>query len=159
MPGSAGNAKAAVTAQREAISIRGLTPGVAFNMAPCCHPVPGDRIVGLRREDEPIVIHTIDCDSLIDGNDADWIDVAWGDGSDGGTARLTVIVQNEPGALAAMASIFASHKANIVNLKLEARDTAFHTYVADVEVHDRSHVMRILAALRAADAVVQAERG
>jgi guanosine-3',5'-bis(diphosphate) 3'-pyrophosphohydrolase len=120
--------------------------------------VPGDRIVGLRRADEPIVIHTIDCNSLIDGHDADWMDVAWGDGSDGGTARISVVVQNEPGALAAMAGIFASHNANIVNLKLEARDTAFHTFVADIEVHDRSHVMRILAALRAADAVVQAER-
>ena len=158
MPGSTGGAKAAVPEQREPISIKGLTPGVAYDMAPCCHPVPGDRIVGLRRADEPIIIHTIDCNSLIDGHDADWMDVAWGDGSDGGTARIAVIVQNEPGALAAMAGIFASHNANIVNLKLEARDTAFHTYVADIEVHDRSHVMRILAALRAADAVVQAER-
>jgi GTP diphosphokinase / guanosine-3',5'-bis(diphosphate) 3'-diphosphatase len=159
MPGASGAVKEAVAAQSEAISIKGLTPGVAYDLAPCCHPVPGDRIVGLRRPDEAIIIHTIDCDSLIDGNDADWLDIAWGDGSDGGTARVNVVVQNEPGALAAMASIFASHKANIVNLKLETRDAAFHTYVADVEVHDRQHLTRIIAALRAADAVVQAERG
>jgi GTP pyrophosphokinase len=57
-----------------------------------------------------------------------------------------------------MAGIFANHKANIMNLRLEARDTGFHTYVADVEVHDLTHLTKIVAALRAADAVVQANR-
>jgi GTP diphosphokinase / guanosine-3',5'-bis(diphosphate) 3'-diphosphatase len=158
MPGSSASAKTLAIPQREAISIKGLTPGVAFDLAECCHPVPGDRIVGLRREDEAIIIHTIDCNSLADGVDADWLDIAWGDGSDGGAARVSVVVNNEPGALAAMAGIFASHKANIMNLRLEARDSGFHTYIADVEVHDLGHLTKIVAALRAADAVVQADR-
>jgi GTP diphosphokinase / guanosine-3',5'-bis(diphosphate) 3'-diphosphatase len=158
MPGSSVNADIVALPQREAISIKGLTPGVAFDLAECCRPVPGDRIVGLRREDEAIIIHTIDCPSLADGVDADWMDIAWGDGSDGGTARVNVIVNNQPGSLATIAGIFASHKANIVNLKLEARDTTFHTYVADLEVHGLSHLTKIVAALRAADAVVQADR-
>ena len=158
MPGSTANAAEVALPQREAISIRGLTPGVAFDLALCCHPVPGDRIVGLRREDEAILIHTIDCQSLADGLDADWVDIAWGDGSDGGTARVSVVVNNQPGALATMAGIFAGHKANIVNLKLEARDTSFHTYLADIEVHGLAHLTQIVAALRAADAVVQAAR-
>ena len=34
--------------QDRAISIQGLAPGVAYELAECCHPVPGDRIVGLR---------------------------------------------------------------------------------------------------------------
>ncbi len=158
MPGSSKLEADVALPQREAISIKGLTPGVAFDLAACCHPVPGDRIVGLRRADEAIEIHTIDCQSLADGVDADWLDIAWGDGSDGGTARVTVVVNNQPGSLAAMAGIFGSHKANIVNLRLEARDETFHTYVADLEVHGLAHLTRIVAALRAADAVVQAER-
>ncbi len=158
MPGSSINAKEVALPQREAISIKGLTPGVAFDLANCCHPVPGDRIVGLRREDEAIIIHTIDCESLADGIDADWVDIAWGDGSDGGTARVAVVVNNKPGSLATIAGIFATHRANIVNLKLEARDTTFHTYVADIEVHGLSHLTKIVAALRAAEAVVQASR-
>jgi GTP diphosphokinase / guanosine-3',5'-bis(diphosphate) 3'-diphosphatase len=158
MPGSSVNAAVVALPQREAISIKGLTPGVAFDLANCCRPVPGDRIVGLRREDEAILIHTIDCPSLADGIDADWVDIAWGDGSDGGTARVTVVVNNQPGSLATIAGIFAGHKANIVNMKLEARDTTFHTYVADLEVHGLSHLTKIVAALRAADAVVQADR-
>src|SRR3546814_1941217 len=57
-----------------AVSIEGLTPGVAYKLADCCHPVPGDRIVGLARPGEGIEVHVIDCPSLADGIDADWID-------------------------------------------------------------------------------------
>ena len=157
MPGSA--ASPAPAAQREAISIKGLTPGVAYQLAECCHPIPGDRIVGLRRPDEMIMVHTIDCQSLADGIDADWLDLAWGDGTDGAAARLVVILKNEPGSLGVMAGIFGNQKANILNLRLEQRDTTFHTFVIDLEVNDLPHLVRILAALRATDAVIQATRG
>jgi RelA/SpoT family (p)ppGpp synthetase len=145
--------------QREAISIKGLTPGVAYMLAECCHPIPGDRLVGLRRPDEMIEVHTIDCESLADGVDADWLDLAWGDGTDGATARLMIVLKNEPGALAVMAGIFGGQKANILNLRLDARDSSFHNFTVDLEVRDLPHLMKILAALRAADAVVQATRG
>jgi RelA/SpoT family (p)ppGpp synthetase len=159
MPGSAGGDVAAKPpGQREAISIKGLTPGVAFDLAACCHPVPGDRIVGLRRPDEAIQVHTIDCVNLADGVDADWVDLAWGDKSDGGTARLNVVLKNEPGALAVMSGIFGGHKSNILNLRLTNRDGAFHTFQVDLEVHDLQHLVRILAALRAAEVVASAER-
>jgi guanosine-3',5'-bis(diphosphate) 3'-pyrophosphohydrolase len=160
MPGSSGpeDDQRAAPQQREAISIKGLTAGVAFNLAPCCHPVPGDRIVGLRREDEPIVVHTIDCPKLADGVDADWVDLAWGDGSDGGAAQLLIVLKNEPGALGVMAGIFGQNRANILNLKLEARDSGFHTFRVDLEVHDLQHLTRILAALRAVEVVSQADR-
>jgi (p)ppGpp synthase/HD superfamily hydrolase len=161
MPGSAGVARNAArpVPQRDAVSIRGLTAGVAFRLADCCHPVPGDRIVGLRRPDAPVEVHTIDCSTLASGpEDADWVDLAWGDKSDGGTARLSVILRNEPGALGAMASILGAHAANILNLTLVHRDGSFHTFLVDLEVHDLAHLMRILAALRAADAISQAER-
>jgi guanosine-3',5'-bis(diphosphate) 3'-pyrophosphohydrolase len=161
MPGSAGgegDTDEKPPPQREAISIKGLTPGVAFSLAACCHPVPGDRIVGLRRPNEAIEVHAIECPTLADGVDADWIDLAWGDGSDGGDARLCVVLKNEPGALAVMAGIFGAHKANILNLRLENRDGGFHTFHVNLEVHDLHHLMRILAALRAADVVSQAER-
>ena len=144
--------------QRSAISIRGLTPGVAYDLASCCHPVPGDRIVGLRRPGEGIEVHAIDCPTLADGVDADWVDLAWGDGSEGATARLCVVLKNEPGALGVMASIFGAHAANILNLHLIHRDAGFHTFEIALEVHDVTHLMRILAALRAADVVSSAER-
>jgi GTP diphosphokinase / guanosine-3',5'-bis(diphosphate) 3'-diphosphatase len=158
IPGSTGKEGVKPPPQRTAISIKGLTPGVAFQLAECCHPIPGDRIVGLRREGTEIEVHVIGCDSLADGVDADWLDLAWGDESDGGTARLCVVIKNEPGSLAVIAGILGRHGANIVSMEQASRDGSFHTFHLDIEVHDVQHLMRILAALRAADVVSSAER-
>ncbi|WP_343344373.1 bifunctional (p)ppGpp synthetase/guanosine-3',5'-bis(diphosphate) 3'-pyrophosphohydrolase [Sphingomicrobium sp. XHP0239] len=144
--------------QRSAISIKGLTPGVAFELAECCHPIPGDRIVGVRREDDMIVVHTIGCDTLLASDDADWLDLAWGDQSDGGTARIRVILHNVAGALGEMAGIFGAKSANIVNLGLVHRDGAFHTFDVDTELHDLAHLHAMIAALRASDSISSAER-
>ncbi len=159
MPGSTtGEDAVALPAQREPISIKGLTPGVAFNLAPCCHPIPGDRIVGVRQPDAPIEIHQISCPKLDAVEDEDWIDIGWGDKAEGGTARLAVTVKNEPGALGAVATLLGQHKANILNIRFDTRDTTFHTNMIDVEVRDATHLMKLIAALRAADAVSSAER-
>ncbi|MCC4252340.1 RelA/SpoT family protein [Sphingobium naphthae] len=144
--------------QHEPVSIRGLTPGIAYNLGDCCHPVPGDRIVGVRRTGEPIEVHTIDCRSLEVEQDDDWVDLSWDSKSKGGTARLSVIVKNQPGALAAVANVFGATKANILNLQLVNREGPFHTDIIDLEVADAQHLMRILSALRAIDVVVQADR-
>jgi GTP pyrophosphokinase len=144
--------------QAHAVSILGLTPGIAFTLSDCCHPVPGDRIVGLRRPGEPIEVHTIDCLALETGQDADWVDLSWDSKAKGGTARLQVIVKNEPGALATVANVFGVNKANILNLQLVNREGPFHTDLIDLEVEDASHVARIISALRAIEPVVQAER-
>ena len=144
--------------QHEPVSIRGVTPGIAYELGECCHPVPGDRIVGIRRTGAPIEVHTIDCQSLESGQDADWVDLSWDTGSKGGTARLSVIVKNQPGALAAVTNVFGATKANILNLQLVNREGPFHTDIIDIEVDDAAHLMRILSALRGLDAVAQADR-
>jgi len=157
MPGSAGDEHVAPP-QRHAISIRGLTPGVAYQLAECCRPVPGDRIVGIRRPGEGITVHNIACPELEANADGDWIDLAWGDKAEGGVARIAVSLKNEPGALGAIATVIGAHKANILGLRLDNRDTTYHTNTIDLEVRNAAHLTRLLAALRATDAVSGAER-
>jgi GTP pyrophosphokinase len=142
-----------------AISIKGLTPGMGFHLAECCHPVPGDRIVGLRRPDHKVEVHTIDCLTLASGVDADWLDVSWGERTTGAVGRLRLVLYNRPGTLAEVTDIFARNRANVVNLQMIQRDEPFGTYEVDLEVSDLAHLTRIAAALRASEAVAEAERG
>ncbi len=149
--------------QSSAISIAGLAPGVAYELGECCHPVPGDRIAGLRRPDASIEVHRIDCATLAElaersDEETDWIDVQWGDKTEGAVARISVEVKNEPGVLGMLATIIGQHKVNILNLRLDTRDVQFHTNTIDVEVHDAHQLMRLVAALRALDAVNSVER-
>ena len=46
------------------VPITGLTPGVAVHYAHCCHPLPGERIVGIMTTGKGVTIHTIDCETL-----------------------------------------------------------------------------------------------
>src|SRR3546814_17199336 len=59
IPGStsAEGVEEAHTRQHAPVSIRGLTPGIAYNLGDCCHTVPGERIVGVRRPGEPNEAH------------------------------------------------------------------------------------------------------
>ena len=144
--------------QERAISIRGLTPGMGFQLADCCHPVPGDRIVGLRKRGKKVEVHTIDCLSLASGVDSDWLDLSWGERSTGAIGRLRLELYNRPGTLAEVTNIFARNRANVVNLQMIQRDEPFGTFEVDLEVSDVAHLTRIAGSLRASDAVAEAER-
>ena len=69
--------------------------------------VPGDRIVGLRQPGKKVEVHTIDCLSLANGVDTDWLDLSWGERSTGAIGRLRLVLYNRPGTLADVTSIFA----------------------------------------------------
>ncbi|PZT91705.1 MAG: bifunctional (p)ppGpp synthetase/guanosine-3',5'-bis(diphosphate) 3'-pyrophosphohydrolase [Citromicrobium sp.] len=140
------------------LSIRGLTPGVGFQLAKCCHPVPGDRIVGIRKQGAGVEVHTIDCHVLASGVDTDWLDLSWGKRSRGAVGRLRVTLYDRPGTLAEMAGIFAQNVVNVTSLDQVQLDHPFTTYEIDLEVQDLAHLSRILSALRASDSVAQAER-
>ena len=144
--------------QERAISIKGLTAGMGFHLGECCHPVPGDRIVGLRRKGQGVEVHTIDCLSLADGVDADWLDLSWGETTTGAIGRIRAVLHNRPGTLAEVTGIFAGNRANIIHLQMAGRDELFGTYEVDLEVTDLAHLARIISALRASDAVAEAER-
>ncbi len=140
------------------VSIRGLSSGISYNLGQCCNPIPGDRIVGLRFENQPVEVHTIDCHELVDGIDNDWIDLSWGHESEGGSAKIRTIIYNRPGMLAEVANIFGYQRANMMNLKLSARDAEFHTFEIDAEVQNAQHLMKIISTLRSSDAVAEVER-
>jgi GTP pyrophosphokinase len=148
--------------ERKAISIRGLTEGIAYRLGECCHPLPGDRIVGLMVPGEGAVIHTIDCEALERAQSSmdDWLDVKWGTHSDGGAfvARVIVRVKNEPGSLAAMAGVIGSNGGNIFNLRVVDRTPLLLEFVVDMEVRDAAHLQNILGALRVSAAVEWVDR-
>ena len=144
--------------QDRAISIRGLTAGMAFHLGQCCHPVPGDRIVGIRQPGTGVEVHSIDCMALASGVDADWLDLSWGERTTGAVGRVRVVLYNRPGTLAEAAGIFGGNRANIINLENTGRDELFGTYEIDLEVSNLAHLTRIVSALRASDAVAEAER-
>ena len=143
--------------------IKGLIPGMAVHFARCCHPLPGDRIVGIVTTGKGVTIHTIDCETLETFADTPerWIDVSWGEGPDSPEAhvgRLEVTITNEPGALAALTTVIGKNGGNITNLKITTRSLDFWDMLLDVYVNDTRHLSNIIAALRATPQIATVDR-
>lgn len=162
--GKTGEAARGGKLEAEQIPIRGLIPGMAVHFARCCHPLPGDRIVGIITTGKGVTIHTIDCATLESFSEAPerWIDVGWDSVSEGGggvyTGRLKVTVANQPGSLSSLSTVIARHQGNISNLRIVNRSMDFFDMVIDVEVSDVKHLADITAALRATPAINAVER-
>ncbi len=146
------------------IVIRGLIPGMAIHYARCCHPLPGDRIVGIITTGKGVTIHTIDCDTLESFADQPerWIDVSWDDGgtdkSNSLIGRLSLTVQNSVGSLGDLSTIIGKNGGNITNLKFTNRSLDFYEMFIDVQVKDARHLSDIIAALRAAPIITSVDR-
>lgn len=147
----------------KSIPIKGLIPGMAMHFGRCCHPLPGDRIVGIVTSGKGVTIHTIDCDTLESFADTPerWLDVSWGDGPDSPEShvgRLNLTISNEAGALGTLSNIITSHNGNITNLKITHRSLDFWDMYIDVQVQDIRHLQDVIAALRATAAINKVER-
>jgi guanosine-3',5'-bis(diphosphate) 3'-pyrophosphohydrolase len=148
-------------AAENAVPIRGLIPGMALHFAGCCHPLPGDRIVGIVTTGKGVTIHTIDCDALANFADTPerWLDVAWNSkGDDGHVGRITVTLGNEPGSLGSLTTVIGKQHGNITNLKITNRSADFFEILVDIEVTDVRHLTNIIAALRATPVINSVER-
>jgi GTP pyrophosphokinase len=147
----------------KAISIKGLTEGISYKLGQCCHPLPGDRIVGLMVPGEGVVIHTIDCAELekAQAEMEDWLDVSWGPhaaDSNANIARILARVKNAPGSLAAVATVIGNNEGNIFNLKVANRNPLYFEFLVDIEVRDVAHLENIIGALRVNASVESVER-
>ncbi len=146
-----------------AMPIVGLIPGMAVHFARCCHPLPGDRIVGIVTTGKGVTVHTIDCETLERFADTPerWLDVSWGDNDDdseGHVGRLDIVIANTPGALGVLSIVIGKNSGNITNLKITNRSSDFYDILLDVYVSDTKHLNNVIAALRATPEVVEVER-
>jgi GTP pyrophosphokinase len=145
-----------------AVSLRGLIPGMAVHFAGCCHPLRGDRIVGIVTTGKGVTIHTIDCDTLESFAEEPerWLDVAWSsDEADAShVGRINVTIANEPGNLGSLTTTIGKQGGNISNLKITNRSPDFFEILVDIEVGDVKHLSTIIAALRATPVINAVER-
>jgi GTP diphosphokinase / guanosine-3',5'-bis(diphosphate) 3'-diphosphatase len=133
------------------ITIRG-TEGMAVQLATCCRPIPGDAIVGSIKKGQGLVVHTSECRTIVRSrrNEPDqWIDVEW----DPRTTRLfqaaiDVMVENQRGVLAKIASEIAEGGSNIDSITMEEDRAVFTTMHLVLEVANRQHLARVMRALR-----------
>jgi len=131
---------------------------------PCCHPIPGDPILGYLGRGEGLVVHTDSCavgQRLLHKDRERFIGVEWSEEVVRAfEAPLLVTVSNGKGVLARVAAAIAQAEADItlVNMvdEVSGQDAIDLRFV--VSVRNLAHLEAVLKALRRTPSVTQARR-
>ena len=148
-----------VSADRAVI---GLSPEQSFQRAPCCEPLPGERIIGITYRGQGVVVHAIDCDNLSRYEDQPerWLDLHWQVGKHkpvyGATLDLTIT--NDAGVLGRICTLIGEQKANISDLEFIDRKPDYYRLFVHVDLRDAEHLHSLMLALQAESDVAAIER-
>ena len=143
-------------------AVIGLAMDQAFERAPCCQPVPGERIIGIATRGRGVQVHAIDCDALIQFEDSPdrWIDLHWRDGQHPAlnAVTLALTIRNDAGVLGRICTLIGEQGANISNLSFLDRKPDYFRLLIDVELRDVGHLHALMTALEADSDVAELER-
>jgi GTP pyrophosphokinase len=136
------------------------TEGMAVQYAKCCRPIPGDPIIGVIKSGLGLVVHTHDCPSLRKGRNGgeEWMDVVW----DKNISKLfevsiKLIVANQRGVLAKVASSIADAESNIENVHFTSEGEYTALYFT-LQVNNRLHLANVMRDLRKIPEVIRITR-
>jgi guanosine-3',5'-bis(diphosphate) 3'-pyrophosphohydrolase len=153
---------APIDTQREAekILISGAERGV-LSFGVCCHPIPGDPIMGYLSSGKGVVVHRADCPNVPEFRKTPerLVPVDWDRNVEGEyRVQVRAVVANRPGVLATVASAIAVAEANIENVEYQERDVTSAALLFTIEVRDRKHLSEVLRRVRRAEVVHTVQR-
>jgi guanosine-3',5'-bis(diphosphate) 3'-pyrophosphohydrolase len=132
------------------LPIRG-TEGMVLCYGRCCHPIPGDPIVGIMSAGRGLVIHRENCHNVTAHRDSPdkWVEVLWSDKYEGEyPAAIRVTAANQRGVLATVAAKMAEQGSNIENITFDERDGYTTNITFLLTVSNRKHLARIIRVTR-----------
>ncbi|NCN44401.1 MAG: bifunctional (p)ppGpp synthetase/guanosine-3',5'-bis(diphosphate) 3'-pyrophosphohydrolase [Thiomicrospira sp.] len=127
------------------------TEGMAVNYAGCCHPIPGDDIMGFISAEKGLVIHRQECKNVkqFKNHPEKWLDVSWEDNiTQTFDVELQLEVRNTRGALATIASNIAEMKTDIDRVRSEDKDETYSLMNIVIHVHTRKHLADVMRKLK-----------
>ena len=143
-------------------AVIGLEHGQALVRAPCCQPLPGERIVGIAKRGKGVVVHSIDCAALegLEDQMDRWVDLNWAAGHHPPvySASLEVTIGNDAGVLGRICTLIGEQKANISDLNFVDRKPDFYKLLVDVDLSDANHLHSVMSALEAESDVASVVR-
>ncbi len=148
--------------QRQAILVDGRE-GNSMSFQSCCHPIPGDNIIGYLGKGEGLQIHTNDCPVALRmlSKDSDkWVEVEWGKEINREfEVDLAIDTRQGKGVLARVASSVTAADSNIMNVSMDDRYTEDSVTIRfTIQVSDRLHLSKVMRSLRANADVMRVTR-
>ena len=145
---------------RQKVMINGSERGI-LTFSNCCHPIPGDEIIGFLSAGKGIVVHRQTCPNIesVSRNSDRLVPMDWDREVKGDyRAVMRIEVVNKPGVLAQVAAAIAASSSNIDSVQYLDRDLNVSMMEFGVEVRDSEHLVEVIRRLRRLGVVHSAER-
>ena len=127
------------------------TEGMVVSYARCCHPIPGDEVMGYLSSGRGVVIHRTRCGNLsvFRKQPEKWISVSWEKDIDREfTSQIHVETLNKPGVLAEVAATIGDTGSNIEQVSVLGRHEDCSVLAFMILVRDRTHLAQIMRSVK-----------
>ncbi|MCJ7605838.1 MAG: ACT domain-containing protein, partial [Dehalococcoidales bacterium] len=122
------------------------------NIAPCCHPVPGDDIIGYITRSRGVTVHRADCPNIQNEKETErLIPVEWSRGDEFYQVNVVVEAQDRVGLMRDVTTVVADEKVNITSINMadgDGRDITMHLTMEITGLTQLSHVLKKIDAVK-----------
>jgi guanosine-3',5'-bis(diphosphate) 3'-pyrophosphohydrolase len=142
------------------LTIKG-TEGMVLHFASCCHPIPGDSIIGILIAGQGLLVHLRDCKRIPKRERASdqCIPVSWARNVEGlFLVPLLVVGVNRYGMLAKLAQAISDANCNIDDIDVVERDMHHCSIIFKIQVRSRKHLADVMRNLHRINAVLKVSR-
>ncbi len=147
---------------KNGVLIKGIGD-VSVHLSRCCHPVPGDEIIGYITRGRGVTIHRTDCSNVLNFPETErnrLIEAEWSGAEESGKfdAKVEIFSENRVGLLAELSIIFTESDIDVksVNVRINKKNQA--TTVFGFEVNGKEELKKIAGRIRSVDGVIEVRR-
>lgn len=134
------------------------------HMAKCCHPVPGDSILGFITQGRGISIHRLDCDQLANALSQQperEIEVQWGEQQQQSSYQVTiqVIASDRQGLVRDISTIIANERVSILGMDTHSETSQQTTSMhLKLELANKEMLSKLISKLMQLDDIIDVKR-
>lgn len=138
------------------ILIKG-TEGLAVELQPCCHPIPGDIIVAQLKKGQGMAIHRANCKNL-KNTESQSLKISWSPHQEQTyPAALSIETNNRVGALSSVSNTLHNLEINTEEMHISG-DNNTKTFFLVIEILDTNHLRNVAKKLQELDLVLSVTR-
>jgi GTP diphosphokinase / guanosine-3',5'-bis(diphosphate) 3'-diphosphatase len=140
------------------VTVRGVND-LLTQIARCCHPVPGDAIIGYITRSRGITVHRQDCHNIINEKEIErLIPVEWGKTDSLYPVQILVQALDRVGLMRDISTIVAEEKINIAAVSLTNNDDQTISIYFSLEAANLAQLSRLLVRIEGVRGVTSAAR-
>ncbi len=140
------------------IKVKGISD-MLIRFANCCHPVPGEKVIGFITRGRGITIHHQGCRHVLNADPERLVDIAWEPSvEETYLARLKVTSLDKKGVLADISSVITQKDANIIEAEVKTTMDNKGISLFTIEVENYKQLQDIMGAIKKVKNVLIVER-